>query len=66
MQRSCGNWCGYAPFGKTGDNIVGTKSGELCVAIAVDAALKDAGVNWKQIQGVAAGAHASQVARAGA
>ena len=45
---------GMHRFGKTGDNIVGTKSvGELC-RTAVDAALKDAGVNWKQIQGVAA------------
>lgn len=45
---------GMHRFGKTGDKIVGTKSvGELC-RTAVDAALKDAGVSWKQIQGVAA------------
>ena len=45
---------GMHRFGKTGDAIVGTKSvGELC-RHAVDAALKDAGVNWKQIQAVAA------------
>jgi acetyl-CoA acetyltransferase len=41
-------------FGKTGDDIVGTKSvGELC-RHAVDAALKDAGVSWKQIEAVSA------------
>ncbi|PLW69182.1 thiolase C-terminal domain-containing protein [Pseudohalioglobus lutimaris] len=45
---------GMHRFGKTGDDIVGTKSvGELC-RTAVDAALKDAGVKWKQIQAVAA------------
>lgn len=45
---------GMHRFGKTGDKIVGTKSvGELC-RTAVDAALKDAGVSWKEIQGVAA------------
>lgn len=41
-------------FGKTGDVIVGTKSvGDLC-RTAVDAALKDAGVSWQQIQAVTA------------
>lgn len=45
---------GMHRFGKTGDDIVGTKSvGELC-RTAVDAALKDAGVSWKEIQAVAA------------
>lgn len=45
---------GMHRFGKTGDDIVGTKSvGELC-RTAVDAALKDAGVNWKEIQAVTA------------
>ncbi|RLQ21089.1 transporter [Seongchinamella sediminis] len=45
---------GMHRFGKTGDDIVGTKSvGELC-RTAVDAALKDAGVSWKQIQAVTA------------
>lgn len=45
---------GMHRFGKTGDDIVGTKSvGALC-RTAVDAALKDAGVRWKQIQAVAA------------
>ena len=45
---------GMHRFGKTGDAIVGTKSvGELC-RTAVDAALKDAGIGWKQIQAVAA------------
>lgn len=45
---------GLHRFGKTGDNIVGTKSvTELCRQ-AVDAALQDAGVSWKQIQAVSA------------
>ena len=45
---------GMHRFGKTGDAVVGTKSvGDLC-RTAVDAALKDAGVNWKDIQAVAA------------
>jgi acetyl-CoA acetyltransferase len=45
---------GMHRFGKTGDAIVGTKSvGELC-RHAVDAALKDAGVSWKQIEAVSA------------
>lgn len=45
---------GIHRFGKTGDDIVGTKSvTELCRA-AVDMALKDAGVSWNQIQAVAA------------
>jgi acetyl-CoA acetyltransferase len=45
---------GMHRFGKTGDAIVGTKSvGELCRA-AVDEALKDAGVKWKDIQAVSA------------
>lgn len=45
---------GMHRFGKTGDNIVGTKSvGELC-RHAVDAALADAGVPWKKIEAVSA------------
>lgn len=45
---------GLHRFGKTGDGIVGTKSvTELC-RHAVDMALKDAGVSWRQVQAVAA------------
>jgi len=45
---------GLHRFGKTGDAIVGTKSvTELC-RHAVDMALKDAGVSWRQIQAVCA------------
>ena len=45
---------GLHAFGKTGDKVVGTKSvTELCRA-AVDAALKDAGVGWRDIQAVSA------------
>ncbi|MCK0508113.1 thiolase C-terminal domain-containing protein [Aromatoleum anaerobium] len=45
---------GLHRFGKTGDGVVGEKSvTELC-RHAVDRALKDAGVSWKQIQAVAA------------
>ncbi|HVN43520.1 MAG TPA: hypothetical protein VMT50_12110 [Steroidobacteraceae bacterium] len=45
---------GLHRFGKTGDGIVGTKSvTELCRE-AVDMALKDAGVSWRQIEAVAA------------
>lgn len=45
---------GLHRFGKTGDAIVGHKSvTELC-RHAVDAALKDAGVSWKQIEAVSA------------
>jgi acetyl-CoA acetyltransferase len=45
---------GMHRFGKTGDDIVGTKSvGDLCHT-AVSAALKDAGVPWKDIQAIAA------------
>ena len=45
---------GLHRFGKTGDGIVGNKSvTELC-RHAVDMALKDAGVSWRQIQAVAA------------
>ncbi len=45
---------GLHRFGKTGDDIVGNKSvTELC-RHAVDAALKDAGVAWNQIQAVSA------------
>ncbi|WEN42795.1 hypothetical protein CKCBHOJB_02395 [Thauera sp. GDN1] len=45
---------GMHRFGKTGDAIVGSKSvTELCRA-AVDMALKDAGVSWRQIQAVSA------------
>ena len=45
---------GMHRFGKTGDAIVGEKSvTELC-RHAVDMALKDAGVSWKQVQAVSA------------
>lgn len=45
---------GMHRFGKTGDAIVGNKSvTELCRA-AVDMALKDAGVSWRQIEAVSA------------
>jgi acetyl-CoA acetyltransferase len=45
---------GLHRFGKTGDAIVGTKSvTELC-RHAVDMALKDAGVSWRQIEAVCA------------
>lgn len=45
---------GMHRFGKTGDAIVGNKSvTQLCRA-AVDIALQDAGVSWRQIQAVAA------------
>lgn len=45
---------GMHRFGKTGDAIVGNKSvGALC-RHAIDAALKDAGVAWKQIEAVSA------------
>jgi len=45
---------GLHRFGKTGDGIVGNKSvTELC-RHAVDMALKDAGVSWRQVEAVAA------------
>ena len=45
---------GLHRFGKTGDAIVGSKSvTELCRA-AVDMALADAGVSWRQVEAVAA------------
>ena len=45
---------GVHRFGKTGDEVVGTKSvTELC-RHAVQMALKDAGVSWGQIEAVAA------------
>ncbi|MBI4984049.1 MAG: transporter [Rhodocyclales bacterium] len=45
---------GMHRFGKTGDSVVGTKSvTELC-RHAVDMALADAGVKWKQIEAVSA------------
>jgi len=45
---------GLHRFGKTGDAIVGNKSvTELCRG-AVDMALKDAGVSWRQIEAVTA------------
>lgn len=45
---------GLHRFGKTGDAIVGNKSvTELCRA-AVDLALKDAGVAWRQVEAIAA------------
>jgi acetyl-CoA acetyltransferase len=45
---------GLHRFGKTGDGIVGNKSvTELC-RHAVDMALKDAGVSWRQIEAVTA------------
>ncbi len=45
---------GMHRFGKTGDANVGTKSVKELCRHAVDAALKDAGVSWKQIQAVSA------------
>lgn len=45
---------GLHRFGKTGDDVVGNKSvTELC-RIAVERALKDAGVSWRDIQAVSA------------
>lgn len=45
---------GLHRFGKTGDTVVGNKSvTELC-RHAVDAALKDAGISWKQVEAIAA------------
>lgn len=45
---------GLHRFGKTGDDIVGTKSvTELC-RVAVERALADAGVSWRDIQAVSA------------
>lgn len=45
---------GLHRFGKTGDDVVGNKSvTELC-RHAVDMALKDAGVAWRQVEAVAA------------
>ena len=45
---------GLHRFGKTGDDVVGHKSvTELC-RHAVDAALQDAGISWKQIEAVSA------------
>lgn len=45
---------GVHRFGKTGDDVVGTKSVTTLCRHAVEAALKDAGVAWNQIQAVAA------------
>lgn len=45
---------GLHRFGKTGDNVVGNKSVTALCRYAVDQALKDAGVTWKQIQAVSA------------
>ncbi len=45
---------GMHRFGKTGDDIVGTKSVKALCHEAVVGALKDAGVAWKQIEAVAA------------
>ncbi len=45
---------GMHRFGKTGDDIVGNKSVKALCRHAVDAALADAGVSWKQIQAVSA------------
>jgi acetyl-CoA acetyltransferase len=45
---------GLHRFGKTGDAVVGTKSVTQLCRHAVDAALKDAGVKWKQIEAIAA------------
>jgi len=45
---------GMHPFGKTGDAVVGNRSvTELC-RVAVDAALADAGVSWRQVEAVSA------------
>src|SRR5574337_417349 len=45
---------GMHRFGRTGDGIVGNKSVTELSRHAVDMALKDAGVSWKQIQAVSA------------
>ena len=45
---------GLHRFGKTGDDIVGNKSVTALCRHAIDAALSDAGVPWKQIQAVCA------------
>jgi len=45
---------GLHRFGKTGDDIVGNKSVTVLCRHAVEAALADAGVQWKQIQAVCA------------
>ena len=45
---------GVHRFGKTGDDIVGTKSVTQLCRHAVDMALKDAGVSWSQIGAVTA------------
>ena len=56
---------GMHRFGKTGDDIVGNKSvGALC-RHAVDAALSDAGVSWKQIEAVSERLHVMERAREG-
>lgn len=54
MQKVAVLGAGLHRFGKTGDDIVGTKSvTELC-RVAVERALADAGVTWKDIQAVSA------------
>jgi acetyl-CoA acetyltransferase len=45
---------GVHRFGKTGDDIVGNKSVTALCRHAVDQALKDAGVSWRQVGAVAA------------
>jgi len=45
---------GLHRFGKSGDAVVGNKSVTALCRHAVDAALKDAGVAWRQIEAVAA------------
>jgi acetyl-CoA acetyltransferase len=45
---------GMHRFGKTGDEIVGHKSVKALCRHAVNAALADAGVSWKQIEAVSA------------
>ena len=55
---------GLHAFGKTGDKVVGNKSvGELC-RTAVDAALADAGVKWKDVQAVSAAMTTNSQAKA--
>ena len=45
---------GLHRFGKTGDDIVGNKPVTALCRHAIDAALADAGVRWKDIQAVCA------------
>jgi len=54
MQEVMVSGVGLHAFGKTGDPVVGNKSvTELC-RVAVDAALKDAGISWRDVEAVSA------------